>query len=364
MRFKEVTFSDKKLTNFEFWGGAANLAAALLPGELESIEKYLDETHPEGMEATEINDFFSYNGDEIADCLGLKNGEYILNRTNGVYLLQEVKECISNIIELPYYYNLPTFLNMVRVKAEISNAICAMENGIDHMPDGESLQSFCDRITEGLGDMKTFIKDSTLRDYMETLVNDLKFCPDFAKKVLCLEDCENGDSWIWTAGEVYSARKNKDGSWSVETNFGDEKTPDIFDERFSDITNGATLYDVVRLAYGKGSYSIDIDGNGMVNCVTPSHTFFIDDNSRKAKTAEELLYIFGAYEVCDMIAEALADYATSEEKVFQKDAAIFLSELRDICTTNGRCAVEDVLNEWIEKTKKQTVYEVEEERDV
>lgn len=62
------------LTNFEFWGGAAENAGMLTLEEIDKIEDYLSESE-ETMTKTEVNDFFWFAIDEIASILGYPSWE-------------------------------------------------------------------------------------------------------------------------------------------------------------------------------------------------------------------------------------------------------------------------------------------------
>ena len=64
---------EERLENFEFWLGARYLADKLTSKEFDIIEELLEELYPDGMEETEINDFFWFDGDTIAQALGYED---------------------------------------------------------------------------------------------------------------------------------------------------------------------------------------------------------------------------------------------------------------------------------------------------
>lgn len=73
-------YVEKSLKDFEFWAGAKDTVKYLGDNELDIIESILEETYPEGISETEINDFFWFEDDTIAEWLGYNNFEEIMNR--------------------------------------------------------------------------------------------------------------------------------------------------------------------------------------------------------------------------------------------------------------------------------------------
>lgn len=73
-------YTEESLTNFEFWAGAKDTVKYLTNEELYTIEKMLEELNPEGMSDTEINDFFWFEDDTIAEWLGYNDFEEIMSR--------------------------------------------------------------------------------------------------------------------------------------------------------------------------------------------------------------------------------------------------------------------------------------------
>ena len=71
---------EKSLKDFEFWSGACSTVKHLTDGEMDTIESMLEDIYPDGMTDTEINDFFWFDDDTIADWLGYSSFEEIMNR--------------------------------------------------------------------------------------------------------------------------------------------------------------------------------------------------------------------------------------------------------------------------------------------
>ena len=73
-------YRETSLRNFEFWSGARDTVEYLTPGEIDMIESTLEELYPDGMSETEVNDFFWFEDDTIAQWLGYNGFEEIMNR--------------------------------------------------------------------------------------------------------------------------------------------------------------------------------------------------------------------------------------------------------------------------------------------
>jgi hypothetical protein len=68
------------LTEFEFWAGGKDTVEELTDSELEQIEQILEEIYPEGMSEFEVNDLFWFERDLIAEWLGYKDFDEIMER--------------------------------------------------------------------------------------------------------------------------------------------------------------------------------------------------------------------------------------------------------------------------------------------
>ena len=73
-------YKEESLRSFEFWSGAKNTAEYLTYEELDQIEAILEESYPEGLDETAINDLFWFEEDTIAEWLGYADFEEIMNR--------------------------------------------------------------------------------------------------------------------------------------------------------------------------------------------------------------------------------------------------------------------------------------------
>lgn len=68
-------YREESLRHFEFWSGAKQVADELTYEELDAIEAELESLYPDGMDETDINDFFWFEEDTIADWLGFGSWE-------------------------------------------------------------------------------------------------------------------------------------------------------------------------------------------------------------------------------------------------------------------------------------------------
>ena len=75
-------YSEKSLNDFAFWSGAKDTVKYLTEDEINQIETTLEDCFPEGMSETEINDFFWFEDDTIAEWLGYQSFEDIMYREN------------------------------------------------------------------------------------------------------------------------------------------------------------------------------------------------------------------------------------------------------------------------------------------
>lgn len=73
-------YSEKSLRGFEFWSGAADRVKYLTDEEMDTIEAMLEETNEDGMSETEVNDFFWFEEDVIAEWLGYDDFEALMKR--------------------------------------------------------------------------------------------------------------------------------------------------------------------------------------------------------------------------------------------------------------------------------------------
>jgi hypothetical protein len=72
--------SDTSIQDFDFWSGAADTRKYLTDEECDTIESMLNDLYPDGMGETELNDFFWFEDDTIAEWLGYSSFEKLMNR--------------------------------------------------------------------------------------------------------------------------------------------------------------------------------------------------------------------------------------------------------------------------------------------
>ena len=75
-------YTEKSLNDFNFWSGAKDTVKYLTEDEINLIESILEDCFPEGMSDTEINDFFWFEDDTIAEWLGYASFDDIMYREN------------------------------------------------------------------------------------------------------------------------------------------------------------------------------------------------------------------------------------------------------------------------------------------
>lgn len=73
--YKEIDLCD-----FEFWGGAKDVAEYLEDDDFDIIENYLVDSGDEYITETEINDFVWFEDDYIAELLGYDDFEDLMEQ--------------------------------------------------------------------------------------------------------------------------------------------------------------------------------------------------------------------------------------------------------------------------------------------
>lgn len=73
-------FKEESLINFKFWSGAKDTVKYLTEDEINTIESILEDSNPDGMSETEINDFFWFESDTIAEWLGYADFDELMDR--------------------------------------------------------------------------------------------------------------------------------------------------------------------------------------------------------------------------------------------------------------------------------------------
>jgi len=67
----------------DFWSGAKNTVSYLTEEEIDTIFSYLEDSYPEGIDETNLNDFFWFEDDTIAEWLGWPDFETIMKARSG-----------------------------------------------------------------------------------------------------------------------------------------------------------------------------------------------------------------------------------------------------------------------------------------
>lgn len=85
-------YREESIRNFDFWSGAKDTVKYLTEDELDAIEEMLEELYPDGMDETELNDFFWFEDDLIAEWLGYEDFNAIINRGSDAEILKAIEE--------------------------------------------------------------------------------------------------------------------------------------------------------------------------------------------------------------------------------------------------------------------------------
>lgn len=74
-----IIIKEIELKSFEFWSGAKDIANLIEDDEFDIIEELLEDLYPDGITDTQVNDFFWFEGDTIAQALGYVDEEDMLD---------------------------------------------------------------------------------------------------------------------------------------------------------------------------------------------------------------------------------------------------------------------------------------------
>ena len=77
-------YRDVSVKEFEFWAGAKDTVKYLTEEDLDMMESVLEDLYPDGMSETDLNDFFWFEDDNIAEWLGYENFEELMYREEEV----------------------------------------------------------------------------------------------------------------------------------------------------------------------------------------------------------------------------------------------------------------------------------------
>lgn len=73
-----IITTEGDLKEFEFWGGAKTTASYLTDEEFRKIQSFLEDSWPNGINATTLNDLFAFEKDFIAVIIGYENFDQIM----------------------------------------------------------------------------------------------------------------------------------------------------------------------------------------------------------------------------------------------------------------------------------------------
>lgn len=74
-----VIKSETSLFDFKFWSGAVDRAEKLCKDDFDKIEDALSDMYPDGMTECEVNDFFWFEEDFLAQCIGYDSWDEFLD---------------------------------------------------------------------------------------------------------------------------------------------------------------------------------------------------------------------------------------------------------------------------------------------
>nr|CAI9751294.1 hypothetical protein DGKKSRWO_DGKKSRWO_CDS_0026 [uncultured phage]CAI9752149.1 hypothetical protein CVNMHQAP_CVNMHQAP_CDS_0026 [uncultured phage] len=66
-------YQEINLEEFQFWGSAEVFTSKLTSEEFKQLEENFNELYPDGISATDLNDIFSFDSDNIAKYLGYED---------------------------------------------------------------------------------------------------------------------------------------------------------------------------------------------------------------------------------------------------------------------------------------------------
>lgn len=87
-----MKLKDFKIKDFDFWGGAKSTAATLNDSDFNMIEEFIEETNPDGLTSTELNDLFWFEEEYIATILGFGSWEDLEKSKNACKLINRLDE--------------------------------------------------------------------------------------------------------------------------------------------------------------------------------------------------------------------------------------------------------------------------------
>ena len=68
-------YTEKSLSNFQFWSGAKEDAEKLTSKQFDELESIFEDLYPEGIDETTLNDLFWFEFDWIKGLLGIEDDD-------------------------------------------------------------------------------------------------------------------------------------------------------------------------------------------------------------------------------------------------------------------------------------------------
>ena len=68
-------YTDQSLASFNFWSGAKDNALELSSHQLDEVEEILEDLYPDGIDETQLNNFFWFDFNTVKEWLGIEEEE-------------------------------------------------------------------------------------------------------------------------------------------------------------------------------------------------------------------------------------------------------------------------------------------------
>lgn len=87
-------YTEISLENFEAWSGAKDTLNRIIEeGKCDELEAILEESYPDGMDETQLNDILWFEEDWLYECLGIRTEDKVYEE------LEEAKEDLQKILD-------------------------------------------------------------------------------------------------------------------------------------------------------------------------------------------------------------------------------------------------------------------------
>lgn len=75
---------DITLKEFEFWAGGKDWARWFTDDEMDTIEHYLEDVYPDGIDETTLNELFWFEPDWLASLVGFEDADELLETRKNI----------------------------------------------------------------------------------------------------------------------------------------------------------------------------------------------------------------------------------------------------------------------------------------